>query len=195
MSETNLHNRKKPSKPLTGKDAVKKVNDVQNDDGITWQLNSNHVAQLQQRQQEIGRKVFRRAIKRVLLLAVALLVVYMYRKWTQDTVHTFASSREPILQAPIALEVACSVSDYDRDRQQFPRCCPFKCGRVVSDAVISEQEASGLLAMAKRTFDLTKSNGSASILGKAIRLSNVQSDLLNTPILNFNHRPAFRRLV
>jgi hypothetical protein len=172
-SDAELRNRKRSGDSKKSKKAVERTssadvhdtNEATEVDGITWKLDRNNAIELEQRQRKVGEKVFRRAVKRVLLLSFALLTVYLYRRYTEEAVTDFASVRQTISRAPLSLRLACSVPDYKKDSEQWPECAPRRCGRVVTDALVSQSEAERLLQFAQRAFDLTKSNGSASILG------------------------------
>lgn len=133
--------------------------------GLSWQLNQSQAALLEQRQQEMGKKMFRRTVKRISLLIVALVTIYFYRRLTDPNVHTFASSRTA-LNLPISLRLACSVDDYRDDHSTFPSCVPSTCGRIVSDSIITSTEAMALLELSKRLFNIKPTNSSYSILSE-----------------------------
>uniref|UniRef100_A0A8C5QXT5 2-oxoglutarate and iron dependent oxygenase domain containing 3 n=1 Tax=Leptobrachium leishanense TaxID=445787 RepID=A0A8C5QXT5_9ANUR len=59
-------------------------------------------------------------------------------------------------------QVPCS-EDYNNHRR-FAGCTPRRCGRAVSDAVITRQEAEKMLRVAEAGFSLGGSDGGASIL-------------------------------
>ncbi|CAH2292131.1 2-oxoglutarate and iron-dependent oxygenase domain-containing 3 [Pelobates cultripes] len=59
-------------------------------------------------------------------------------------------------------QVPCS-EDYNNHRR-FAGCTPRKCGRAVTDAVITRQEAEKMLRIAEAGFSLGGSDGGASIL-------------------------------
>ncbi|NXS71720.1 OGFD3 protein, partial [Pandion haliaetus] len=60
------------------------------------------------------------------------------------------------------VEVPCS-EDYDSHRR-FEGCTPRKCGRGVTDAVITREEAERIRRIAERGLSLGGSDGGASIL-------------------------------
>ncbi|KFO35739.1 hypothetical protein H920_02968 [Fukomys damarensis] len=60
------------------------------------------------------------------------------------------------------IEVPCS-EDYDGHRR-FEGCTPRKCGRGVTDVVISREEAERIRRVAEKGFSLGGSDGGASIL-------------------------------
>ncbi|GLH14975.1 hypothetical protein R5R35_008979 [Gryllus longicercus] len=63
----------------------------------------------------------------------------------------------------LAQEVSCSAS-YKDEVIKFPGCLPKRCGRLVSDKIISASEATALLDMAKRLLAMGKPLGGAAIL-------------------------------
>ena len=164
QKERNLHKRKPPKQAQeTDESADKKTND----EGLVWQLNQQTA--LGQRRQEIGQSIFRKAAKRVFILVIALVVVYVYKQYTQDPINVFASARDHLIKVQISRP--CSVQDYRLDAQQFSSCVPNRCGRVVTDALVTHQEADHLLSLAQQGFALTQSNGSASILGNVLQIN------------------------
>ncbi|XP_068889085.1 2-oxoglutarate and iron-dependent oxygenase domain-containing protein 3 isoform X2 [Aphelocoma coerulescens] len=60
------------------------------------------------------------------------------------------------------VEIPCS-EDYDRHKR-FEGCTPRKCGRGVTDAVITREEAERIRRIAERGLSLGGSDGGASIL-------------------------------
>ncbi|KAM4890148.1 2-oxoglutarate and iron-dependent oxygenase domain-containing protein 3 [Sylvia borin] len=60
------------------------------------------------------------------------------------------------------IEIPCS-EDYDRHKR-FAGCTPRKCGRGVTDAVITREEAERIRRIAERGLSLGGSDGGASIL-------------------------------
>lgn len=59
--------------------------------------------------------------------------------------------------------IMCS-EDYKNEVNAYPGCVPEKCGRAVSDYLVTDQEAETLLDIGKRGFSLGGSDGGASIL-------------------------------
>lgn len=95
-------------------------------------------------------------------LPIALLgALYISVWWKSSPVKVFAS-RDEVL-AIKSETVACS-NDYVEDRRLFKGCAPLKCGRVVSDGVVTAEESNALLSLAKRGLALSHSTGGASIL-------------------------------
>lgn len=54
--------------------------------------------------------------------------------------------------------------DYKEELEKYPGCVPEKCGRVVTDKLVSTTEVDVLLKLAKDGLDLAGSDGGASIL-------------------------------
>ncbi|XP_025111944.1 2-oxoglutarate and iron-dependent oxygenase domain-containing protein 3-like isoform X1 [Pomacea canaliculata] len=61
----------------------------------------------------------------------------------------------------VAVTVPCSA---DYNGEEFEECKPKKCGRVVMDNLVAEEDARHLLGVAKRGLSLGGSHGGASIL-------------------------------
>jgi hypothetical protein len=84
-------------------------------------------------------------------LSMAILAMVYYTTQSNDTKEVvMASATQSIRGSPIAQQVMCSQEDYTEDRVRFPSCAPQRCGRFVSDSVVTEAEAKHLLSMAMR---------------------------------------------
>lgn len=103
----------------------------------------------------------RRIVVRVGVSVALLAALYVSSRWKSESVGTFAS-RDEVL-AIKSETVQCS-EDYVSDRRLFKDCAPQKCGRVVSDSVVTTEEVDALLSLAKRGLALSRSDGGASIL-------------------------------
>ncbi|XP_017271568.1 urotensin-2 receptor 2 [Kryptolebias marmoratus] len=79
-----------------------------------------------------------------------------------DITETLASQRELISPQPRVYSVPCS-EDYD-NYKRYPGCTPQKCGRAVTDNVVTREEAQVLRRLAERGLALAGSEGGASIL-------------------------------
>ncbi|PWA21600.1 hypothetical protein CCH79_00003480 [Gambusia affinis] len=79
-----------------------------------------------------------------------------------DLTETLASRREMILPQPRVYSVQCS-EDYE-NYKRYPGCTPQKCGRAVTDGVVTSEEAQALRRLAERGLALAGSEGGASIL-------------------------------
>ncbi|CAG2162804.1 unnamed protein product [Oppiella nova] len=55
-----------------------------------------------------------------------------------------------------------TANDYNEDRVRLPSCVPKRCGRFVSDSVITESEAKHMLSVAKRGLSLGGGSGGYS---------------------------------
>ncbi|XP_013856689.1 2-oxoglutarate and iron-dependent oxygenase domain-containing protein 3, partial [Austrofundulus limnaeus] len=103
----------------------------------------------------------------VLLLLVALCTaaaaLWLYvTRLDRDITETLASQRELISPEPRVYSVPCS-EDYD-NYKRYPGCTPQKCGRAVTDSVVTREEAQVLRRLAERGMALAGSEGGASIL-------------------------------
>ncbi|TSK14718.1 2-oxoglutarate and iron-dependent oxygenase domain-containing protein 3 [Bagarius yarrelli] len=89
------------------------------------------------------------------------LPVWLWSVWTNDITDTMVS-REEVLAQPRVFMIQCS-EDYQKYKH-FPGCTPSKCGRAVTDNVVSADEAQALKRIAERGLALGGSDGGASIL-------------------------------
>ncbi|KAG7271216.1 hypothetical protein CRUP_003393, partial [Coryphaenoides rupestris] len=60
----------------------------------------------------------------------------------REITETLVSRRDLVSREPRVYEVPCS-EDYD-NYQRYPGCTPVKCGRAVTDAVVTREEAQTL---------------------------------------------------
>lgn len=97
----------------------------------------------------------------IMILLATGLVSWMYYTWTDDRTQTLVSRGELLTQARV-FTVDCS-EDYKKYKV-FPGCTPTKCGRAVSDIVVTLEEAQKLRRLAEQGLSLAGSDGGASIL-------------------------------
>lgn len=97
----------------------------------------------------------------IMILLATGLVSWMYYTWTDDRTQTLVSRGELLTQARV-FTVDCS-EDYKKYKV-FPGCTPTKCGRAVSDNVVTLEEAQKLRRLAEQGLSLAGSDGGASIL-------------------------------
>lgn len=97
----------------------------------------------------------------IMILLATGLVSWMYYTWTDDRTQTLVSRGELLTQARV-FTVDCS-EDYKKYKV-FPGCTPTKCGRAVSDNVVTLEEARKLRRLAEQGLSLAGSDGGASIL-------------------------------
>ena len=109
------------------------------------------------------KSIVKRVFTRMALSVAILSMVYFTTKTNSKTELVMASVSETISGSPKGQEVICSKS-YNEERLKFTSCAPQRCGRFVSDAVVSQKEAIHLLSLAKRGLSLGGSSGGASIL-------------------------------
>lgn len=103
----------------------------------------------------------------VALLLVALsacgTVTWLYvTSLDSDITETLVSQGELVSPQPRVYSVQCS-EDYD-NYKRYPGCTPQKCGRAVTDGVVTREEAQTLRRLAERGLALAGSEGGASIL-------------------------------
>ncbi|KAG9467869.1 hypothetical protein GDO78_014136 [Eleutherodactylus coqui] len=97
------------------------------------------------------------------VFALILAVPAVYFLWAYPTgegMEVLASQHETLQHK--FYPVPCS-QDYG-NHKQFTGCTPLKCGRAVTDAVITHQEAKRMLRIAEAGLSLGGSDGGASIL-------------------------------
>lgn len=102
----------------------------------------------------------------VALLLVALSVcglLWLYiTSLDSDVTETLVSRGELVAPQPRVYAVQCS-EDYG-NYKRYPGCTPQKCGRAVTDNVVTREEAQILRRLAERGLALAGSEGGASIL-------------------------------
>ncbi|KAJ1529209.1 hypothetical protein ONE63_006013 [Megalurothrips usitatus] len=96
---------------------------------------------------------------RVVLILALLTVVYYTSKSGKEV--PLARQHEVLHQRKQSLE--CSET-YKAEVEHYPGCIPDKCGRLISDSLITTAEAQAMLEIAKRGLNLGGSLGGASIL-------------------------------
>ncbi|XP_066991993.1 2-oxoglutarate and iron-dependent oxygenase domain-containing protein 3 [Anabrus simplex] len=94
----------------------------------------------------------------VMILGV-IAVVYFSTKNNKEV----ALARQKEILHQRAHDIPCS-EDYKTEIKEFPGCVPERCGRLVSDKLVSASEADALLNLAQRGLALGGSDGGASIL-------------------------------
>ncbi|XP_035517806.1 urotensin-2 receptor 2 [Morone saxatilis] len=103
----------------------------------------------------------------VALLLIAVTVcgaaVWLYiTSLDGEITETLVSRGELVSPQPRVYTVQCS-EDYE-NYQRYPGCTPQKCGRAVTDSVVTREEAQLLRRLAERGLALAGSEGGASIL-------------------------------
>lgn len=120
----------------------------------------------------------RRIVTRAALSLALVGVLYISAKWKPQ----FASTSLAGVAESLTLRsqaVPCSV-DYVEERKLFSECAPKKCGRLVSDSVVTANEVLVLLRIAQRGLSLGRSDGGASILDLHSGLLKQKGKLLFT---------------
>ncbi|KPP65985.1 2-oxoglutarate and iron-dependent oxygenase domain-containing protein 3-like [Scleropages formosus] len=98
----------------------------------------------------------------VLMPVVACCSVgWLYLSLESDVTETLVRHGE-VLQQPRVFGVPCS-EDYN-NYKRYPGCTPQRCGRAVTDSVVTREEAQVLRRLAERGLSLGGSEGGASIL-------------------------------
>ncbi|KAK1163868.1 urotensin-2 receptor 2 [Acipenser oxyrinchus oxyrinchus] len=99
-----------------------------------------------------------------LLLGLLLLsagLAWFYSNSDDDITEVWVRQSH-LLQEKKFFEVPCS-EDYE-NYQRYPGCTPQKCGRAVTDTVVTREEAERMRRIAERGLALGGSDGGASIL-------------------------------
>lgn len=113
------------------------------------------------RKQKYGNTIgisWKKIFTRIALSVGIMLLVYFS---SQKSETAFALQSETVKEK--MFEVPCSKK-YKKEVLKYKGCSPQMCGRLVTDALISPQESSQLLHIAKKGLSLSKSSGGASIL-------------------------------
>ncbi|KAK1881922.1 2-oxoglutarate and iron-dependent oxygenase domain containing protein 3 [Dissostichus eleginoides] len=82
--------------------------------------------------------------------------------WRGEVTETLVSRGELVSPHPRIYSVPCS-EDYN-NHKRYPGCSPQKCGRAVTDSIVTREEAETLKRLAERGLALAGSEGGASIL-------------------------------
>lgn len=99
----------------------------------------------------------------LLTLCVCGAAVWMYvTSLDSDITETLVSRSDLVSPQPRVYSVPCS-EDYE-NYKRYPGCTPQKCGRAVTDGVVTREEAHILRRLAERGLALAGSEGGASIL-------------------------------
>ncbi|XP_034090124.1 urotensin-2 receptor 2 isoform X1 [Gymnodraco acuticeps] len=101
----------------------------------------------------------------VLLLVVVLMsggALWIYLSLDSEVTETLVSRGELVSPHPRIYSVPCS-EDYN-NHKRYPGCTPQKCGRAVTDSIVTREEAETLKRLAERGLALAGSEGGASIL-------------------------------
>lgn len=102
---------------------------------------------------------WKKIFSRLFLSIMLIFAVYWTSK--KDDMLVFASQKQK-LQLNSA-DVPCS-SSYKKDVSKFKDCSPTHCGRLVTDLVVSPEEAAHLLRLSQKGLAFGGSDGGASIL-------------------------------
>ncbi|XP_044270433.1 2-oxoglutarate and iron-dependent oxygenase domain-containing protein 3-like [Tribolium madens] len=101
--------------------------------------------------------------QRIWSRGIVILGVLLYVWYTsKDGKEVSLAKQKDIL--PIRGQTVECDSKYLDEITQFPTCVPIKCGRFVSDKLVTINEAETLLNVAKKGISLGGSSGGASIL-------------------------------
>ncbi|KAL6094648.1 ogfod3 [Pungitius sinensis] len=106
-----------------------------------------------------------RGLVALLLFAVCLCGAAIWLCVTfldSDVTETLVRQGELVSPRPRFFSVQCS-EDYD-NHKRYPGCTPQRCGRAVTDGVVTREEAQVLRRLAERGLSLAGSDGGASIL-------------------------------
>lgn len=99
----------------------------------------------------------------LLLVAVCGAAAWFYlASGDRDVTETLVRQGEVVGPHPRVYTVDCS-EDYE-NYKRYPGCTPLRCGRAVTDVVVTRDEAQVLKRLAERGLSLAGSDGGASIL-------------------------------
>ncbi|GFU63146.1 2-oxoglutarate and iron-dependent oxygenase domain-containing protein 3 [Trichonephila clavipes] len=102
---------------------------------------------------------WKKIVTRFMLSLLMIFAVYWTSK--KEDFHVFASQKDRIQLT--SAQVSCS-SAYKKDISKFKDCVPKHCGRLVTDIVVTPEEAAHLLRVSKKGLAFGGSSGGASIL-------------------------------
>ena len=102
---------------------------------------------------------YQRIWSRSALILTVLFIVWYNSKQGKEI--SLAKQKEILLSR--TQHVECS-NDYKAETSEYPECVPEKCGRIVSDKLVSSTETDVLLKIAMNGLSLGGSDGGASIL-------------------------------
>lgn len=102
---------------------------------------------------------YQRVWSRCVLILGILLVVWYNSKQGKEV----SLARQKDVLVSRSQNVDCSA-DYRAELETYPGCVPEKCGRIVTDKLVSATEVDTLLKLAKNGLELAGSDGGASIL-------------------------------
>ncbi|XP_011499007.1 PREDICTED: 2-oxoglutarate and iron-dependent oxygenase domain-containing protein 3-like [Ceratosolen solmsi marchali] len=102
---------------------------------------------------------YQRVWSRCILILGVMLIVWYNSKNSKEVV----LARQKDILVSRALNVECS-DDYKSELDKFSGCLPEKCGRVVTDKLVSASEADMLLRFAKSGLKLGEVDGGVKIL-------------------------------
>lgn len=149
-------NRRRKSK-LTG------TSESKNEPPIKFKSSATISTTAEERQSLFSKSTLNRVIRRVILSASIMLVVYgynLYNKSNQNVI--MASHRDDIGGSPVGQLVACS-GDFSVEQKMFKTCSPQRCGRFVSDSILSQAEVLEMRIMAETIFSLSRPSGGVAI--------------------------------
>ncbi|KYN32227.1 hypothetical protein ALC56_13605 [Trachymyrmex septentrionalis] len=102
---------------------------------------------------------YQRVWSRCVLILGVLLIVWCNNRQGKEV--CLAKQKDILVSR--TQNVDCSM-DYKDELEKYSGCVPKKCGRVITDKLVSTTEADVLLKLAKSGIDLAGSEGGASIL-------------------------------
>ncbi|TNN48341.1 2-oxoglutarate and iron-dependent oxygenase domain-containing protein 3 [Liparis tanakae] len=103
------------------------------------------------------------ALLAVVVVCVCAAAVWLYvSSLDSEITETLVRQAELVSPRPRVYSVPCS-EDYE-NYKRYPGCTPLKCGRAVTDAVVTREESQVLKRLAERGLALAGSDGGASIL-------------------------------
>lgn len=103
--------------------------------------------------------------RKLIISALIMLVMYAYVYFKQHSTsnyQTMASVEDRLNGLPLAHKLDCS-DNYSWERKHFPKCSPVRCGRFVSDSIVSEKEATELRILAETVFSISHPSGGVAI--------------------------------
>lgn len=139
-------------------------------------------------------------LKKLLLSSLIILGLCSYYYFfnpitlSQSGITLMAAVKDDIQGAPLGQQLECS-KDYDQDRTLYQNCVPSKCGRFVSDSVISNYEALEMRMFAETMFSIGVPEGGVTIFDLSSGALTFKKEFINVYKLIENKKLNFSQLI
>lgn len=111
-------------------------------------------------------RIKRHAVRKIAISFGVFTIIYIYSYlFPSASVFDVLGAANRIYDgSPVGQSLLCSA-DYDRERKEssYVACLPKDCGRFVSDAIVSHQEALELRMLAELVFNMASPSGGVAV--------------------------------